>query len=173
MYSRSLCKDNVQRGETSESLLRRETLLSCLCWAVLLLYRNSSLTDATVSLFSSCKNKENRLFIPPPPPLTIGVGLQGPLHPLLGDVGPDVEVLELGVAAVQVDDQGVLLHNALLLFLLRLPRLVALLHLLDDAEGVLQVGGGHRWVAWRLQVGGTVRAGRARLEDKVVDESNF
>ena len=95
----------------------------------------------------------------PPPPLTVGVGLQGALHPLLGDVGPDVQVLELGVAAVQVDGQDVLLHDALLLLLLRLPHLVALLHLLDDAEGVLQVGGGHRGVARRLQVGRPVRAG--------------
>ena len=96
--------------------------------------------------------------------------LQRALHPLLGDVGPDVEVLELGVAAVQVDDQGVLLHDALLLLLLRLPRLVALLHLLDDAEGVLQVGGGHRRVARRLQVGRPVRAaGRARRSGVNVD----
>lgn len=81
---------------------------------------------------------------------TVGVGLQGALHPLLGDVGSDVEVFEFGVAAVQVDDQRVLLDDAFLLLLLGLPRLVALLHLLDDAEGVLQVGGGHRGVAGSL-----------------------
>lgn len=86
------------------------------------------------------------------------MSLQRALHPLLGDVGSDVEVLEFGVAAVEVDDQRVLLDDALLLLLLRLPRLVALLHLLDDAEGVLQVGGGNRRVARRLQVGRPVRA---------------
>lgn len=41
------------------------------------------------------------------------MGLERALHALLGDVGPDVEVLQLGVAAVQVDDQRVLLHDAL------------------------------------------------------------
>lgn len=90
--------------------------------------------------------------------LTVGVCLQGALHPLLSDVGSDVEVFEFGVAAVQVDDQRVLLDDALLLFLLRLSRLIPLLHLLDDAEGVLQVGGGHRRVAGGLQVGRPVRA---------------
>lgn len=85
------------------------------------------------------------------------MSLQGALHPLLSDVGSDVEVFELGVAAVQVDDQRVLLHDALLLFLFRLSRLVALLHFLDDAERVLQVGGGHRGVAGGLQVGRPVR----------------
>lgn len=70
-------------------------------------------------------------------PPTVCVCLQGALHPLLRDVGSDVKVFELRVAAVQVDDQRVLLDDALLLLLLRLPRLVALLHLFDDAEGVL------------------------------------
>ena len=87
------------------------------------------------------------------------MGLERALHPLLSDVGPDVEVLELGVAAVEVDDQRVLLDDALFLFLLGLAGLVALLHLLDDAEGVLQVGGGHYRVARGLQVGRAVRAG--------------
>lgn len=85
------------------------------------------------------------------------MGLQRPLHPLLGDVGPDVEVFEFGVGAVQVDDQRVLLDDALFLLLLSLPGLVALLHLLDDAEGVLEVGGRDRWVAWRLEVRRPVR----------------
>ena len=84
--------------------------------------------------------------------------LQRALHPLLCDVGSDVEVFELGVAAVEVDDQRVLLDDALLLLLLGLSRLVALLHLLDDAESVLQVGGGHRRVAGGFQVGRSVRA---------------
>lgn len=88
--------------------------------------------------------------------------LQGALHSLLRDVGSDVKVFELGVAAVQVDDQRVLLDDALLLLLLRLPGLVALLHLFDDAEGVLQVGGGDRCVAGGLQVGRPIRAGQRR-----------
>ena len=90
--------------------------------------------------------------------VTIGMCLQRSLHPLLCDVGPDVKVFELGVAAVEVDDQRVLLDDALFLLLLSLSRLVALLHLLDDAEGVLQVGRGHRRVAGRLQVGRSVCA---------------
>lgn len=94
--------------------------------------------------------------------LTIRMRLQRALHPLLSDVGSDVEVFELRVAAVEVDDQRVLLDDALLLLLLGLSRLVALLHLLDDAEGVLQVGGGHRRVAWSLEVGRPVRAERAK-----------
>lgn len=94
------------------------------------------------------------------------MSLQRTLHPLLGDVGSDVEVFEFGVAAVQVDDQRVLLDDALLLLLLGFSRLVALLHLLDDAEGVLQVGGGHRRVAWSLQVGRSVRAA-GRRDDNV------
>lgn len=44
---------------------------------------------------------------------TVDVGLQGALHSLLSDVGADVQVLQLGVAAVEVDHQGVLFHNAL------------------------------------------------------------
>lgn len=74
---------------------------------------------------------------------TVGMGLQRALHPLLCDVGPDVEVFEFGVASVQVDDQRVLFDDALLLLFLGLSRLVALLHLFDDAEGVLEVRGGH------------------------------
>lgn len=85
--------------------------------------------------------------------------LQRALHPLLCDVRSDVEVFEFGVAAVKVDDQRVLLDDALLLLLFGLSRLVALLYLLDDAESVLQVGGGHRRVARSLQVGRSVRAG--------------
>lgn len=88
--------------------------------------------------------------------------LQRALHPLLSNVGSDVEVFELRVAAVEVDDQRVLLDDALLLLLLGLSRLVALLHLLDDAEGVLQVGGGHRRVAGSLEVGRPVRAERGK-----------
>ena len=88
--------------------------------------------------------------------------LQRALHPLLSDVGSDVEVLELGVAAVEVDDQRVLLDDALLLLLLGLSRLVALLHLLDDAEGVLQVGGGNRRVAGGFEVRRSVRAERGK-----------
>lgn len=84
--------------------------------------------------------------------------LERTLHPFLGDVGSDVEVLELGITAVQVYHQRVLLDNALFLLLLSLARLVALLHFLDDAEGVLQVGGGHRGVAGGLEVGRTVCA---------------
>lgn len=80
------------------------------------------------------------------------MGLQRALHPLLSDVGSDVEVFEFGVAAVQVDDQRVLLDDAFLLLLLSLPCFVALLHLLDDAEGVLQVGGGHGGVARSFEV---------------------
>lgn len=83
---------------------------------------------------------------------------QRALHPLLCDVGSDVEVFELGVAAVEVDDQRVLLDDALLLLLFGLSRLVAFLDLLDDAESVLQVGGGNRRVAGSLQVGRSVRA---------------
>lgn len=44
---------------------------------------------------------------------TVDMGLQGALHSLLSDVGADVQVLQLGVAAVEVDHQGVLFHNAL------------------------------------------------------------
>lgn len=101
-------------------------------------------------------------------PPTVGVRLQGALHPLLGDVGSDVQVFELGVAAVQVDDQRVLLDDALLLLLFRLSRLVALLHLFDDAEGVLEVGGGHRRVSGGLQVGRPICAGERskRFENK-------
>lgn len=84
--------------------------------------------------------------------------LQRALHPLLCDVGSDVKVFELRVAAVEVDDQRVLFDDALFLLLLSLSRLVALLHLLDDAERVLQVGGGHRRVAGGLQVGRSVCA---------------
>lgn len=82
------------------------------------------------------------------------------LHPFLCDVGSDVEVFELGITAVQVDHQRVLLDDALFLLFLSLARLVALLHFLDDAEGVLQVGRGHRRVAGGLQVGRAVRAER-------------
>lgn len=78
--------------------------------------------------------RTHRILAPLP---TVGVRLQGALHPLLRDVGSDVKVFELRVAAVQVDDQRVLLDDALLFLLLRLPGLVALLHLFDDAEGVL------------------------------------
>lgn len=83
---------------------------------------------------------------------------QRALHPLLCDVGSDVKVLELGVAAVQIDDQRVLLDDTFLLLLFGLSRLVALLHLLDDAESVLQVGGGNRRVTGSLQIGRSVRA---------------
>lgn len=102
-------------------------------------------------------------FFPP----TVGVRLQGALHPLLRDVGSDVKVFELGVAAVQVDDQRVLLDDALLFLLLRLPGLVALLHLFDDAEGVLQVGRGDRCVAGGLQVGRSIRAGQKQRVPKL------
>lgn len=44
---------------------------------------------------------------------TVDMGLQGALHSLLSDVGADVQVLQLGVAAVEVDHQGVLFYNAL------------------------------------------------------------
>lgn len=98
--------------------------------------------------------------------LTISMSLQRALHPLLSDVGSDVEVFEFGVAAVEVDDQRVLLDDALLLLLFGLSCFVALLHLLDDAEGVLQVGGGHRCVAGSLQVGRPVRAERQAKERK-------
>lgn len=98
--------------------------------------------------------------------LTISMSLQRALHPLLCDVGSDVEVFEFGVAAVEVDDQRVLLDDALLLLLFGLSCFVALLHLLDDAEGVLQVGGGHRCVAGSLQVGRPVRAERRARERK-------
>lgn len=84
--------------------------------------------------------------------------LQRALHPLLCDVGSDVEVFELGVAAVEVDDQRVLLDDAFLLLLFGLSRLVALLYLLDDAESVLEVGGGNRRVAGSFQIGRSVRA---------------
>lgn len=96
--------------------------------------------------------------------LTISMRLQRALHPLLSDVGSDVEVFELRVAAVEVDDQRVLLDDALLLLLLGFSRLVALLHLLDDAEGVLQVGGRHRRVAGSLEVGRPVCAERGERE---------
>lgn len=85
-------------------------------------------------------------------PLTVGVRLQRALHPLLGDIGPDVKVFELRVTAVQVDNERVLLDDAFFLLLLSLTRLVAFLHLLDYTEGVLQVGGGNRRVTRRLQV---------------------
>lgn len=92
--------------------------------------------------------------------LTVGVRLQRALHPLLCDVGPDVKVFEFGVAAVEVDDERVLFNDALLLLLLRLAGLVALLHLLDDAEGVLQVGGGNQVIAGGLEVRRAVRTER-------------
>lgn len=84
--------------------------------------------------------------------------LQRALHPLLCDVGSDVKVFKLRVAAVEVDDQRVLLDNALLLLLFGLSCLVALLYLFDDAESILQVGRGHRRVAGSFQVGRSVRA---------------
>lgn len=86
--------------------------------------------------------------------------LQRALHPLLGDVGSDVEVFEFGVAAVQVDDERVLFHDALFLLLLGLTGLIALLHLLYDTEGVLQVGGGDGVIAGGFQVGRAVRTAR-------------
>lgn len=95
--------------------------------------------------------------------LTVGVRLQRALHPLLCDVGPDVKVFEFGVAAVEVDDERVLFNDALLLLLLRLAGLVALLHLLDDAEGVLQVGGGNGVIAGRLEVRRAVRTEKNRV----------
>lgn len=90
--------------------------------------------------------------------LTVSMRLHWALHSLLCDVWSDVEVFELGVAPVEVDDQRVLLDDALLLLLFGLSRLVALLYLLDDAEGVLQVGGGHGRVAGSFQVWRSVRA---------------
>lgn len=80
------------------------------------------------------------------------------MHPLLGDVGSDVKVFELRVAAVEVDDQRVLLYDALFLLLFSLSRLVAFLYLFDDAESILQVGRGHGRVTWSFQVGCSVRA---------------
>lgn len=96
--------------------------------------------------------------------LTVGVRLQRALHPLLSDVGPNVEVFEFGVAAVEVDDERVLFHDALLLLLLGLTGLVALLHLLDDAEGVLEVGGGNGVIAGGFEVRRAVRTERKRTE---------
>lgn len=45
--------------------------------------------------------------------ITVDMGFQRSLHPLLGDVGTDVEVLQFWIAAVQVDHQRVLLDNPL------------------------------------------------------------
>lgn len=84
--------------------------------------------------------------------------LKRALHPLLGDVGSDVKVFELRVAAVEVDDQRVLLDDALFLLLFSLSRLVAFLYLFNDAESILQVGRGHGRVTWSFQVGCSVRA---------------
>lgn len=88
--------------------------------------------------------------------------LQRALHPFLSDVGSDVEVFEFGVAAVEVNDQRVLLDDALLLLLLGLPCLVPFLHLLDDSECVLQVGGWNRDVPRGFQVGRSVCAEKRR-----------
>lgn len=79
----------------------------------------------------------------------IGVRLEPTGHSLGHDVGPDVEILQLGVALVLRQYQRVLLNQVLLLALLGLAALELLLHLLDQPEGGVQVrrrGGNFTWL---------------------------
>ena len=51
------------------------------------------------------------------------MSLERSRNPFLNDVGSNVEVLELRVASVGIDDERVLLDNALLFLLFGLARL--------------------------------------------------
>lgn len=44
---------------------------------------------------------------------TIDMGLQWTLHPLLGNVGANVQIFQFGITPVEIDHQWVLFHNAL------------------------------------------------------------
>ena len=69
----------------------------------------------------------------------IGVGLQGAINPFLHNVGPDVQVLQLGIALVVWYYEGVLLHQILLLFFLGLSGFELLLNFFDESEGFIEV----------------------------------
>ena len=99
-------------------------------------------------------------------PEAVDVRLQHPGQPLLHNVGPDVQVLQLGVPLAGAGDEGVLLHEIGLLLVLGLPGLVLLLDVLDEAEGSVQVGAGGADLAGLSHVGAAVRP--AKTEGDVV-----
>ena len=70
----------------------------------------------------------------------VGVSLEDAGQPLLDNVGPDVQVLELGVALALADDEGGLAHQVRFFSLLSLALPVLFLDLFDDLEGGVQVG---------------------------------
>ena len=76
-----------------------------------------------------------------------------PGYPLLHDIGPYVQILELGVASVWVDDERVLFDDSLFLLFFRLARLEPLLHVFDESKGGGQIGGRRRQLARLLGVG--------------------
>ena len=69
----------------------------------------------------------------------VGVRLQHARETLLDDVGPDVEVFQLGIALAGAENEGVLLHEIGLLLVLRLASLESLLDVLDQLECSVQV----------------------------------
>jgi hypothetical protein len=70
---------------------------------------------------------------------SVDVRLEGARKALLHNIRPDVEVLELGIALALRDHEDVLRHQIRLLLVVGLALLVALLDLLDQAEGVVEV----------------------------------
>jgi hypothetical protein len=75
----------------------------------------------------------------------IGVGLEDSKQSLLHHVRPDVEIFELGVSFGLAEYEAVLLDQVRPLLLFSLASLVALLDLLDQAKGSVEVR------AWRAQ----------------------
>lgn len=89
-------------------------------------------------------------------------------HALVDDVGPDVEVLQLGVALALTDDQRVLLHQILLLSLLGLSVTVLLLHLLYEAERSTEVGAGSRDFTGLFHVGAAVSPTQTTIKSVIM-----
>ncbi len=83
----------------------------------------------------------------------VGVGLEDSRQALLSHIRPDVEILEFGISFRLAEYEAVLLNQIRLLLLLGLASLVALLDLLDQAKGRIEIR------AWCAQLSGLLHIG--------------
>lgn len=89
----------------------------------------------------------------------IDVGFKHPREPLLDNVGPDVQVLELGVAFALINDQLVLLDQVGLFLLFGLPRFILLLDVLDQPKCSVQVSTWSVDFSWLFHICASVGPG--------------
>lgn len=78
-------------------------------------------------------------------------------HPLIDDVGPNVQIFQFGVALVLGEHENVLFDEIFFFFFFRLSGLELFLYFFDESKGVVQVGRRRCSFAGFFGIGSSIR----------------